>query len=114
VPDHAAAPARRGGVAVESLQSALQRALAGRGLEGELRGWEAVERWPAMVGPRIAGHSRAISYREGTLIVEVDGSAWMHELSVLKRQLMRTLNRELVPNTVRELRFVVPRGGNLR
>lgn len=114
MPDHAAAPARRGGVAVESLQSALQRALAGRGLGGELRGWEAVDRWAAVVGPRIAGHSRAVAFRRGTLIVEVDGSAWMHELGVLKRQLMRTLNRELVPNTVRELRFVVPGGGNLR
>jgi predicted nucleic acid-binding Zn ribbon protein len=99
---------------VESLQSALQRALVGRGLEGELKGWEAVTRWAALVGPRIAGHSRAVSFRQGTLIVEVDGSAWMHELGVLKRQLMRTINRELVPNTVRELRFVVPRGGILR
>ena len=99
---------------MESLQSALQRALAGRGLEGELKGWDAVKRWPELVGSRIAGHSQAVSYRQGTLIVEVDGSAWMHELGVLKRQLMRTLNRELGPNTVRELRLDVPRGGNLR
>jgi predicted nucleic acid-binding Zn ribbon protein len=99
---------------VESLKNALTRLLHTRGLEGDLKGWDAVERWPALVGQRIADHSRAIEYRQGMLIVEVDGSAWMHELGVLKRQLMRTLNRELGTNAVRELRYVVPRGGILR
>ena len=114
MPDHAAAPARRGRVAVESLKNALSRLLQARGLENDLRGWDAVERWSHIVGQRIADHSRAIEYRQGALIVEVDGSAWMQELTVLKRQLMRTLNRELGASAVRELRYVVPRGGILR
>lgn len=99
---------------MESLKNALQRALRERGLERELQGWDAVERWSGIVGPRIAGHSRAVAYRQGALVVEVDGSAWMHELGVLKRQLLRTLNRELGPSAVRDLRYVVPRGGILR
>ena len=99
---------------MESLKAALQRALNQRGLEGELKGWDAVREWARVVGPRIAGHSRAVAFQQGTLMVEVDGSAWMHELSVLKRQLIRTLNRDLGNSTVRELRYVVPRGGILR
>ena len=114
MPDHAAAPARRGRLAVESLKKALQRALSERGLEGELRGWDAVKEWARVVGIRIASHSRAVSYNQGTLEVEVDGSAWMQELNILKRQLIRTLNRELGPDTVRDVRYVVPRGGILR
>jgi len=99
---------------VESLKNALQRALVERGLEGELRGWDAVKEWARVVGPRIAARSRAVAFQQGTLIVEVDGSAWMQELNVLKRQLIRTLNRELGSATVREVRYVVPRGGILR
>lgn len=99
---------------MESLKNVLQRALRDRGIGDELLGWDAVQQWPRIVGPRIAGRSRAVAYRQGVLTVEVDGSAWMHELGVLKRQLLRTLNRELGPNAVRELRYVVPRGGILR
>jgi predicted nucleic acid-binding Zn ribbon protein len=99
---------------VESLQNALLRVLRERGLDGELKGWDAVGSWSRIVGPRIAGHSRAIAYRQGALEVEVDGSAWMQELTILKRMLIQNLNRELGATTVRELRYVVPRGGNLR
>lgn len=99
---------------MESLKSALQRALGQRGLESELKGWDAVTEWTRVVGPRIAARSRAVAFQQGTLVVEVDGSAWMQELNVLKRQLIRTLNRELGSATVREVRYVVPRGGILR
>ena len=99
---------------MESLKTALGRALHQRGLEGELKGWDAVKEWARLVGPRVAGHSRAVAFQQGTLVVEVDGSAWMHELGVLKRQLIRTLNRELGSSAVREVRYVVPRGGILR
>jgi len=99
---------------VESLKNALQRALNQRGLEGELKGWDAVTEWARVVGPRIAARSRAVTFQAGTLVVEVDGSAWMQELNVLKRQLIKTLNRELGSATVREVRYVVPRGGILR
>ena len=114
MPDHAAQAAGRGRLAVESLKAALERALRERGIEGELKGWDAVKEWPRVVGPRIASHSRAVRFQQGILEVEVDGSAWMQELSVLKRQLIRTLNRELGDAAVRELRYVVPRGGILR
>ena len=114
MPDHAVAPAGRGRLTVESLKRALQRALQERGLEGELKGWDAVREWARVVGPRIAAHSRATTFQSGVLVVEVDGSAWMHELGVLKRQLIRSMNRELGSPTVREVRYVVPRGGILR
>ena len=100
---------------MESLKIALQRALNERGLERELRGWDAVKEWARVVGPHIAEHSRATAYNQGALEVEVDGSAWMQELTILKKKLILKLNSELGSNSVRELRYrVVPRGGILR
>jgi predicted nucleic acid-binding Zn ribbon protein len=78
------------------------------GLAQVAEGWRAVADWPVVAGVRIARRSRAVGFRDGALIVEVEGSAWMHELGFLK------------PELVRDVRFVPaiahPRagsGGNL-
>jgi predicted nucleic acid-binding Zn ribbon protein len=62
----------------------------------------------------MARHTRAVAFREGTLRVEVEGSAWMHELGFLKRDLIIRINQHLGSDLVRDVRFVVPRGGTLR
>ncbi len=91
------------------------------GLAGNVAGWRAVSEWPAVAGARIARHTRAVAFRDGTLHVEVEGSAWMHELGFLKRELVRNLNRHLGADVVRDVRFTPagPRptdgsGGRLR
>jgi predicted nucleic acid-binding Zn ribbon protein len=52
-----------------------------------------------------------VSFHDGTLNVEVEGSAWLHELGYLKRELLRQVNRRLGSEKVRELRFTIARGG---
>ena len=99
---------------MEAISGALSRLLRELGLERQLLGWRAVEEWPSWVGPRIARHSRAVAFREGTLFVEVEGSAWMQELGFLKREIVRTVNRHLGAECLRDVRFTVPRGGILR
>jgi predicted nucleic acid-binding Zn ribbon protein len=84
------------------------------GLARTAEGWRAVSDWPAVAGPRLARHTRAVSFRDGTLAVEVEGSAWMHELGFLKRELVRNLNRHLGADVVHDVRFVSARGGTLR
>ena len=84
------------------------------GLADTAAGWRAVSEWPAVAGARIARRSRAVSFRDGTLNVEVEGSAWMHELAFLKRDLVRNLNRHLGAEVVRDVRLVPARGGSLR
>jgi predicted nucleic acid-binding Zn ribbon protein len=96
---------------VEALETILGRMFRRLGLERELAGYRAVEEWARAVGPRVARHTRAIGFHQGVLRVEVEGSAWMHELSFLKHEVIRTLNRELGTHRVRDVRFVVPRKG---
>ena len=97
---------------MEAIAGILSRALRRLGLEAELGGWQAVQDWARVVGPRVSAHARAAAYREGTLRVEVEGSAWMHELGFLKRDLIRRINRHLGSERVRDIRFVLQRGGN--
>ena len=99
---------------MEALSHVLSRLLNRLGLEDELQGWRAVEDWARVVGPRVACHTRAIGFEHGVLRVEVEGSAWMHELGYLKQELIQAVNRELGAARVRDVRFVVPRKGVLR
>jgi len=99
---------------VEPLSGVLPRVFKQLGLDEGLLGWRAVREWEQAVGPRVARHARAIAFREGVLQVEVEGSAWMHELGFLKPELMRKVNRHLGSRLVKNVRFVVPRGGTPR
>lgn len=90
------------------------------GLADTAAGWRAVSEWPVVAGARIARVTRAVGFRDGTLHVEVEGSAWMHELGFLGREIVRNLNRHLGADVVRDVRFTPvgtrPRdgGGSLR
>ena len=101
-------------MSMEPVSGALSRLFGRLGLERGLLGWRAVDEWPRLVGTRVARHTHAISFRDGRLHVEVEGSAWMHELMFLKRDLIRRIQRHLGSDHVRDVRFLVPRGGSLR
>ena len=111
MPGHAAAAARRGGLIVQSISGVLPALLRELGLEAGIAGWRAVTEWPDAVGPQVARRARAVSFQEGTLVVEVEGSAWLQELSILKRDLVRQVNRRLGSQHVRDLRLINARGG---
>ena len=96
---------------MESLAAILPGLMRGLGLEERVTGWRAVSEWPALAGERVARHSRATGFRDGVLTVEVEGSAWMHELGFLKRELVRRANDHLGAQVVREVKFVLARGG---
>jgi predicted nucleic acid-binding Zn ribbon protein len=83
-------------------------------LDDAAAGWRAVADWPALAGERIAKRTRAVGFRDGVMTIEVEGSAWMHELGFLRRELVRRANRHLGVSVVRDVRFVPARGGSLR
>ncbi|HYM81105.1 MAG TPA: DUF721 domain-containing protein [Candidatus Limnocylindria bacterium] len=96
---------------MRSLGDLLPGMLEALGLAEGVAGWRAVEAWPDIVGERIARRTRARSFQDGVLLVEVEGSAWLQELGYLKRELVAQLNRRLGSNQVRGLHLVMARGG---
>jgi predicted nucleic acid-binding Zn ribbon protein len=96
---------------MQSLASILPGLMRELGLEESATGWRAVSEWPALAGERVARHSRATGFRDGVLTVEVEGSAWMHELGFLKRELVRRVSDHLGAEIVREVKFTLARGG---
>ncbi len=75
-------------------------------LKEPMAGWQAVDLWPEIVGERVASCSRAVAFRDGLLIVEVESTTWMSELTYHKRRIIRDLNAKLGGKVVvREIRL---------
>jgi len=76
---------------VASAGEAVANVLAFRGLTDEIRAQRVLAEWRDLVGERIASRTRPREVLGGALIVEVASSAWLHELNLLKPQLLAGL-----------------------
>jgi predicted nucleic acid-binding Zn ribbon protein len=101
-------------MSMKPLAAILPGVLKDLRLDEAAAGWRAVAEWPVLAGERIAKRTRAVAFRDGVMTIEVEGSAWMHELGFLKRELVRRANQLAGANVVRDVRFVPARGGSLR
>ncbi|MEZ4359329.1 MAG: DUF721 domain-containing protein [Kofleriaceae bacterium] len=83
------APPRRKEVASAGLLVA--ETLAAHGLGEAIRAQRIAAEWPQLVGERIARRAQPDGVRHRVLHVRVASSAWMHELGLLKPQLLAAL-----------------------
>ena len=89
------------------LGEALGAWLDQAGLARRLDLAQAVEQWPAAVGPQIAAVTRAEAVNaEGTLWVRVASSAWANELSLMTPRILARLNQNR-RGQIREIRWLI-------
>ena len=75
------------------VEEALRSFLKEAGLEGRIEQAAIIPEWAELVGPTIAAVTEPIAVaQDGTLFVAVRTHAWMAELSLMERQLLRELN----------------------
>jgi predicted nucleic acid-binding Zn ribbon protein len=74
------------------LREALEAYLRRKGLKRRLDQASVVDAWPALVGPQIARVTAAEGVTEdGVLFVRVATAAWMQELQMQSRTILRLL-----------------------
>ncbi len=78
-------------LAVTPAGEAIRAALDFHGIADDVRGERVVTEWTELVGPRIAQRTRPDRIVDRVLWVEVATSAWLHELTLLKPQLLKGL-----------------------
>jgi hypothetical protein len=66
----------------------------------------AVLAWPVVCGPEVASRTRAVSFSEGRLTIEVPDANWRNQLSAFTPRYVSGLD-ELLPAVVKEVRFQV-------
>ena len=71
------------------LQSQLKK-ISGNGLAYTM---ELQKQWPQIVGQAISQHSSVLYIKGTTLYVGVESSTWMSELSLIKNQIMFSIQK---------------------
>ena len=85
---------RRPRRAPEPVGSLVAEVLDRIGIRERVERSATAERWDEVVGPHIARVARPGGIKGGTLFVEVAGAAWMTELDMMRRTLLRRLNED--------------------
>lgn len=65
--------------------------------------------WPVMVGPRLAAHTRPISWHKGEVGIEAADSEWYEQLASLREQVRAQINRWWGTELVQEVRVTLAR-----
>ena len=92
------------------LGEALQKYLQESGLEERLEEAGVVPEWAARVGPAIAAVTEPLRTSSGALVVAVKSSAWLAELKLMEREIVRRLNEGRAKGKIRRIRFVMADG----
>ena len=66
---------------------------------------EIEERWKEIAGTAGAKHTRPASLRKGVLLVWVDSSSWMQEMTLQKRKLLKQLKRTFGKDKILGIQF---------
>ena len=91
---------------MEKLDIAIKDFLINTGLENGVNQQKAVIIWPKIVGTKIAENTIAELVDFNVLTIKVKNSTWRNELYLKKDAILKKLNKELGPNTIKELRFL--------
>ena len=91
---------------MEKLDIAIKDFLINTGLENGVNQQKAVIIWPKIVGTKIAENTTAELVDFNILTIKVKNSTWRNELFLKKNIILEKLNKELGPNTIKELRFL--------
>ncbi|NLM51663.1 MAG: DUF721 domain-containing protein [Firmicutes bacterium] len=66
-----------------------------------------IDSWPEVVGEYIAQKTKAVSVKQGVLLVRVSDSIWAQHLVLQKRQILQKLNRRQKTKILKDIRFQV-------
>lgn len=66
-----------------------------------------VPEWAERVGPSIAAATTPLRVNRGTLFVAVRSSAWLMELKLMEKEIVRRINLDRERGRIRAIRFVM-------
>ena len=89
------------------LGDALVNYLRDSGLDERVEEASILPEWPVRVGPAIAAVTTPLGVNNGTLLVAVRTSAWLMELRLMERDILRRINEGRDRGRIERIRFVM-------
>jgi predicted nucleic acid-binding Zn ribbon protein len=94
------------------VRDVLREYLKQSGLDERLEEAAVLPEWAERVGPAIAAVTVPLrTSAGGVLVVAVRSSAWLSELKLMERDILRRLNEGRSRGRIQRLRFVMSDGG---
>jgi predicted nucleic acid-binding Zn ribbon protein len=84
--------------------------LRSSGLDEKIEEASVIPMWADKVGARIASVTTPLHAGEGTLVVAVRSSAWLMELKLMEREIVRRINEGKRSGRIERIRFVMGEG----
>jgi predicted nucleic acid-binding Zn ribbon protein len=85
------------------LEGILKKIIGEVSEKGGLTEEDVKAAWDSAVGEKAAAHSRPRSFKGGRLIVSVDHSSWLYELTVGKKQILKKMEEALKSKKIKEI-----------
>ena len=94
----------------ENASEVLTRIMKTSAIGHDLQHAEIYEAWRDSAGAEVARHTRVVGVRSNTLIVEVDSSPWLYELSGFHKQaLVQSVQGRLTKTRIIDIDFRIAR-----
>ncbi len=92
---------------IESLGSVIEKIMQSGIRKQDAPLLQVWELWDRAVGEIIAENARPAAFKGKILLVHVNSSPWLHQLSFLKKDILARINRELGQDLVDEIKFKI-------
>lgn len=89
----------------KSIDSILKDVIQDLGDKGRLSEEEIAGVWKEAAGEAAAAHSKPISFKRSSMIVNVDGSSWLYELTLGKKEILKKLEGRLKGKRIKDIRL---------
>ncbi len=93
-----------------SLGDEVAKYLRASGLDEKIDAASVIPLWAEKVGPKIASVTTPLHTGEGTLVVAVQSSAWLMELRLMEREIVKRINEGKRTGRIERIRFVMGEG----
>lgn len=87
------------------LEGLVRGIITDLGKKGRLSEEDMLCAWKDAVGEAASKHARPASFKGSSLIVNVDGSSWLYELTTKKKEILKKLEGRLAGNKLKDIRF---------
>lgn len=91
----------------KQVRETLQKYLDKAGISEKIEAASVVPEWPQLVGEGIAGVTTPLRVSNGVLFVAVRSSAWLSELKLMEREILRKVNADRGRGKIAAIRFVM-------
>lgn len=89
------------------ISSVLADVLEQHGVQKQIERMSVLELWPDIVGEQLGKVTRAKAVDDAALVVEVQSSAWLMELNMMRGEFLERVNERLQAAPLERIVFVL-------